>query len=64
VQLIAAVLPFRWMVSFPVETLLGRLSALEIAVGYAVQAVWIGVALLLMRAAWRAGVRRYSAVGA
>jgi ABC-2 type transport system permease protein len=64
VQLIAAVLPFRWMVSFPVETLLGRLSALEIAVGYAVQAVWIGIALLLMRVAWRAGVRRYSAVGA
>jgi ABC-2 type transport system permease protein len=64
VQVIAAILPFRWMVSFPVETLLGRLSALEIAGGYAVQALWIGVALLLLRTAWRAGVRRYSAVGA
>lgn len=64
VQVIAGVLPFRWMVSFPIETLLGRLSALEIAVGYAAQAIWIGLALLILRVGWRAGVRRYSAVGA
>jgi ABC-2 type transport system permease protein len=64
VELIATVLPFRWMVAFPVETLLGRLSPQDVLVGYGMQALWIIAALLLFRYAWKAGVRRYSAVGA
>lgn len=60
----AAVLPFRWMLSFPVELVLGRLSTAEAWEGLAAQAAWLGAALLLMRAVWRAGVRRYAAVGA
>jgi ABC-2 type transport system permease protein len=64
VQVIAGVLPFRWMVAFPVETLLGRLSPTETLVGLGAQLVWIGLALALLRVGWRAGVRRYAAVGA
>ncbi len=64
VQLIASVLPFRWMVAFPVETLLGRLSPAESLAGLGVQLLWIGLALALLRIGWRAGVKRYSAVGA
>ena len=64
VQLIASVLPFRWMVAFPVETLLGRLSAGEILVGLGAQVLWIALALGLLRVGWRAGVKRYAAVGA
>ena len=60
----AAALPFRWMISFPVELFLGRVPAAEACAGLAAQAAWLGGALLLMRAVWRAGVRRYSAVGA
>jgi ABC-2 type transport system permease protein len=64
IQVIATALPFRWMVAFPVETALGRLSPSEILIGYAVQAGWTLAALAVLRVAWRAGVRRYSAVGA
>jgi ABC-2 type transport system permease protein len=64
VQIIAAILPFRWMLAFPVELLLGRLSGAEIALGLLVQLVWIAIALALMRIVWARGVRRYSAVGA
>jgi viologen exporter family transport system permease protein len=64
VQLAANILPFRWMVAFPVETLLGRLTPAEVVTGIAVQVIWIGIALVLLRYGWRAGVRRYSAVGA
>jgi ABC-2 type transport system permease protein len=64
IQAVASVLPFRWMISFPVETALGRLTAGEILTGYVVQVVWIVLALVLLRVAWRAGVRRYVAVGA
>lgn len=63
-QVVATLLPFRWMVAFPVETLLGRLGPAEIAVGLAAQLAWIGIALVVLRFGWRAGVRRYGAVGA
>jgi len=57
-------LPFRWMAAFPVELLLGRLRPGEAVVGLAVQGVWVGVSLVVARAVWRAGIRRYTAVGA
>ncbi len=64
VQAIATLLPFRWMVSFPVETALGRLGPTEVLVGYGAQLAWIAAAVILLRVVWRAGIRRYSAVGA
>ncbi|MCJ7678555.1 MAG: ABC-2 family transporter protein [Anaerolineales bacterium] len=64
VQAIGLALPFRWMISFPVELLLGNLTPAQTLVGFAAQAGWIGVGLMLVRLAWRAGVRQYSAVGA
>ena len=59
----AWVLPFRWMIGFPVELALGRLEGEEIMVGFAMQLAWVMVALLGVRLVWRSGVRRYSAVG-
>jgi ABC-2 type transport system permease protein len=64
VQAVAAVLPFRWMVGFPVELLLGRLRPADALAGLAVQALWLVMGFVLLRIAWRAGVRNYSAVGA
>jgi ABC-2 type transport system permease protein len=64
IQTMAAVLPFRWMVAFPVETLQGRLSVADVGLGLAVQVAWIAASLALLRVCWRLGVRRYSAVGA
>jgi len=57
-------LPFHAALGFPVELVIGRLSLVEIATGFALQALWIagfgGLALLL----WRRGLRAYGAVGA
>jgi ABC-2 type transport system permease protein len=64
VQYIAAVSPFRWMIGFPVELLLGRMTPGAALLGLAAQAVWLALSLALLRLVWRAGVRRYSAVGA
>lgn len=64
VQSLAAALPFRWMIAFPLELLLGRLSPAQALAGFAAQAGWILAALILVRFAWRLGLRRYSAVGA
>ena len=61
---VATVLPFRWMVAFPTELLLGRLTPIEMLIGFVVQLGWLALSLLLLTAVWRIGVRRYSAVGA
>ncbi len=64
VRWLASVLPFRWMVAFPVELLLGRLTPRDAMLGLGMQALWLGIGLVMMRRMWRAGVRRYGAVGA
>ncbi len=62
-QTLANVLPFRWMLAFPIEVLLGRLSAQEIVLGCAIQLGWIAVAVAMLLWAWRSGVKQFSAVG-
>lgn len=64
VQVAAALLPFRWMISFPVELLMGRLSPGDTFIGLGAQLAWIGIGIFLMRIVWRAALRVYSAVGA
>ncbi len=59
----ALLLPFRYMVGFPVEILTGQLSAAETGLGLALQAGWTALALALAWGLWRSGVRRYTAVG-
>jgi ABC-2 type transport system permease protein len=64
VQVVAAILPFRWLISFPVEILLGRLTPVEALMGLGAQVAWLIVSIVLVRVIWRVGVRVYSAVGA
>ncbi len=63
IQSIADVLPFRWMLSFPTELLLGRVSTQDALSGFIAQLIWIGTIVLLLRFIWGASVRRYGAVG-
>jgi ABC-2 type transport system permease protein len=51
------------MVGFPVEVLTGQVAGAAVAQGFALQAGWLLVALALSAAAWRAGLRHYTAVG-
>jgi ABC-2 type transport system permease protein len=62
-QTLAIWLPFRYMMGFPVEILMGQLSTSEIAFGFAVQLFWVCVALGLSLFTWQQGLRRYTAVG-
>jgi ABC-2 type transport system permease protein len=64
IQVVAEILPFRWMIGFPVELLLGRLTLAEALMGLGAQAAWLLVSFVLLRIVWRTGVRNYSAVGA
>jgi ABC-2 type transport system permease protein len=64
IQIVAGILPFRWMIGFPVELLLGRLTVAEALIGLGAQIAWLFVSFVIMRTVWRAGLRVYSAVGA
>lgn len=57
-------LPFRYMLSFPIEIFLGDLTMSEIGVAFAVQWSWILLLFVSYRLLWRRGLKHYSAVGA
>jgi viologen exporter family transport system permease protein len=61
-RVLADWLPFRWLIAFPVETLLGQRTPASVLAGLGAQAGWLVFALVLMRVVWRAGIRRYEAV--
>ncbi|MEM7129607.1 MAG: ABC-2 family transporter protein [Chloroflexota bacterium] len=62
-RLAAELLPFRYMVGFPVEILTGQVNGMEMLYGISIQLAWVSVALLLCVTLWRVGLSRYSAVG-
>lgn len=64
IRALADVLPFRWVIGFPVELVLGRLTPIQAVTGIAVQAVWLVIGVVLLRVVWRSGLKVYSAVGA
>lgn len=62
-QTIAWWSPLRWMLAFPTELLIGRLTPAEAVTGLGMQLLWAAASLLLLRCCWRAAARRYTAVG-
>ncbi|HNT53623.1 MAG TPA: ABC-2 family transporter protein [Anaerolineaceae bacterium] len=62
-QLAARILPFRYMVAFPVEVLTGHLAGADLWLGFAAQGSWLILAFVLYVVLWRTGLRRYTAVG-
>jgi viologen exporter family transport system permease protein len=63
VQRVALVLPFRFLLSFPVELMLGKPSRMEALALLGGQWLYVAAALVATNLMWRAGLRRYSAYG-
>lgn len=63
IQIVADFLPFRWLIAFPIELTLGRLTPQAALFGFAMQLFWLTVAIVALSFVWRAGVKQYSAVG-
>jgi ABC-2 type transport system permease protein len=57
-------LPFRALLSFPLDLLLGRLQPPAIAEGLLLQLFWAACFFGLLQLLWKRGIRQYSAVGA
>ncbi len=62
-QNIAFLLPYRYMLGFPLEVLLGKVAGEEILWGLVAAGAWTVVAWGLHRVIWRLGIRRYASVG-
>jgi viologen exporter family transport system permease protein len=60
---LATVLPYRYMLGFPIELLIGRLSTTEIWQGFAWQCAWVIGVVFLYRFVWKHGLRHYTSVG-
>lgn len=60
---VATWLPFRYMVSFPVEVLSGQVEGGALAGGFALQGLWLAISFALYRVSWRRGIHQYAAVG-
>jgi ABC-2 type transport system permease protein len=62
-QTLAAFLPFKYAFYYPIESLVGNLSAASLLRGLAFQLFWIVLLSGVFRAVWGAALKRYSAVG-
>jgi viologen exporter family transport system permease protein len=60
---VARFLPFQWTFQFPILALAGNLTPRELFIGLGMQVLWIAVSSILFSFAWRAAIRRYTAVG-
>ena len=59
----ARVLPFRFLLSYPVELMLGRLSRGDALLLLAAQWGYVAAAYFLVTTVWRAGMKRFGAYG-
>jgi ABC-2 type transport system permease protein len=60
---VATILPYRYMLSFPVEVATGNLSNTDVAIGFGLQALWLAGGFMLFQLAWKHGLRHYAAAG-
>ncbi len=57
-------LPFRYMLSFPVEIIINSLTFSEMIFGFLTQLFWLSTLLTVYIIMWHKGLKKYSAVGA
>ncbi|PKL48780.1 MAG: hypothetical protein CVV42_08230 [Candidatus Riflebacteria bacterium HGW-Riflebacteria-2] len=63
IRYIAELLPYRYMLSFPIEIFSGRLAPAEIWQGFATALGWIAIFSIIMRLIWKRGLKTYTAYG-
>ena len=63
VQNLANILPFSYMVYFPIVAIQGKLSFLQLLHVIAIQGMWLAGLLMIYKMLWREGIRKFTAVG-
>lgn len=60
---IALALPYRYMLSFPVEVLMGKVSGKDLLYGFLLQVFWMSALFVIHHFVYKFGVKRYTATG-
>jgi len=63
IQNILYSLPFPYLLFFPLQIYLGKLSTQATLQGLAISGMWMTVLIVAMRRMWASGIKKYSAVG-
>jgi len=56
-------LPYKYMLGFPIEVLLGKLSQSQLIMGIGIQVAWIAGVIVLHNFIWNKGIKHYTSVG-
>lgn len=62
-QNIAFITPFRYLLSFPIEIITGKISPTQVVIGIGFQLFWLTLSIFVYKVLWGKGIRRYTAVG-
>lgn len=56
-------LPFPYLLFFPLQVYLGKLSTVAIIKGILTAGIWVGILALSLKVVWKKGIRHYEAIG-
>lgn len=62
-QKLSEILPFRYMLSFPLEIYFGKANQAELSTGFIAQFMWLATFVGLYKILWARGVKKYEAWG-
>lgn len=62
-QKVVMALPFPYMIFFPVQVYLGKITGAAQIQGFLISAVWLGVLWVSMKYVWSKGLKVYQAIG-
>lgn len=63
IQTILEILPFKYMVYFPVQAAIGKITGNQLSSGILIQLLWIVGLYLMGRKMWSSGIKKFSGVG-
>jgi ABC-2 type transport system permease protein len=62
-QAVFSLLPFQYVIYFPLNIISSKYSTAEILKGMAIQCIWIVILYVFSKLIWKAGMKKYVAVG-
>lgn len=57
------ILPYKYILGFPIDVVLGKVTSSELLQGVFMQVLWIGTLILLYKFLWSKGLKRYGGYG-
>jgi len=57
------ILPFSYLIYFPIKVYLGQFTYQEILTGFLITTIWIGIFAIVVNVVWKKGLKSYTAQG-